>query len=192
MNDCAAEWAGTWGDEYTMRNNRVDWQARVPFWREIVERTGARSVYEYGCNAGWNLSAIRRAFPDVRVAGHDLNSFALKLAANAGLPVCGARERPMPMEPLYDLSFTAGVLIHVPPVDVYDVMQEVMAVSSNYVLAVEYASDKEEEVNYRGREGMLWRRPYGKMYEEIGLKTVAHGHAGDGFDNCHYWLMRRP
>ena len=51
MSDCADFWRGEFGDSY-LRRNRVDWRARIPFWRTILEMTGARSVFEFGCNAG--------------------------------------------------------------------------------------------------------------------------------------------
>ncbi len=57
----AAElWAGEFGDQYLARN-QVDWQARIGFWQQMLDVTGARSVFELGASAGWNLSAIRRA-----------------------------------------------------------------------------------------------------------------------------------
>ena len=52
MNEQQQFWAGEFGDEY-VRRNQVDWRARIPFWREVIEMTGARSVHEVGCNCGW-------------------------------------------------------------------------------------------------------------------------------------------
>ncbi len=63
-------WAGEFGDNYTARN-RVNWMARTPFWATIMDKTGARSILEVGCNAGWNLSAIKRAAPWVNACGID-------------------------------------------------------------------------------------------------------------------------
>ena len=50
-------WSGEFGEEY-LKRNRVDWRKRIPFWKDVIDMTGARSVFELGCNAGWNLSAI--------------------------------------------------------------------------------------------------------------------------------------
>ena len=69
-------WAGEFGSDYTARN-RVDWRKRIPFWREVIELTGARSVFEFGCNAGWNLSSIRRIERDVQSYGREINGGAL-------------------------------------------------------------------------------------------------------------------
>lgn len=177
-------WRGEFGNEYTKRN-RVDWRARIPFWRHIIDKTGARSVFELGCNAGWNLSAIRRACPDVNILGFDVNQQALKIAETAGIK----SEALLHMGSI-ELVFTAGVLIHVPPEELKDTMDMLVLGSCDYVLAVEYESEEETEVEYRGHSGKLWKRPYGKLYQDMGLELVETGSA-EGFDNCTYWLMRK-
>lgn len=190
----AEVWAGTWGQEYTARN-RADWRARIPFWREVLDLTGARSVYEVGCNAGWNLSAIKAASNGlVEGYGHDVNYDAVLQARSAGLDVTHAERWPEDAF-LYrvDLSFTAGVLIHIAPKELPSMMRQIVGTSADYVLAVEYAADKEEEVLYRGQSGMLWRRPYGQLYQDMGLQLVKEWDAGPGFDRCTAYLLRhRP
>lgn len=186
MNEQEEFWAGGFGNEYTTRN-RVDWRSRIPFWSAMIELTGARSVYEFGCNAGWNLSAIRRAFPDVQVYGCDINETAVRQAMAAGInPAIGSQIATA------ELVFTAGVLIHIAPEHLADTMKKLVGASADYVLAVEYSAAQEEEVNYRGHAQRLWRRPYGKLYQDMGLEMVRHGPAGKAFDNCTYWLMRKP
>lgn len=173
-------WVGEEGDAYTARC-RIDWQARMPFWKDIITLTGARSVYELGCNAGWNLSAIRRCYPDVQVSGGDINQESLLQAASAGLTIDYRRA---------DLSFTAGVLIHVPPEHLENQMQAMIKNSYYWILAIEYESEEEEEIEYQGEMGLLWKRPYGDLYIDMGLELVKEG-AAEGFDNCHYWLLRK-
>ena len=188
MNQQEQFWAGSFGDEYTARN-RVDWRKRVPFWSMILDLTGARSVYEFGCNAGWNLSAIRRAYPDVSVRGIDINVKAVDQALQAGLPVSRSAE---PIDDA-ELVFTSGVLIHVGPEQLEKTMVQIVEASYDYVLAIEYASVSKnvEALVYRGNEDRLWRRDYGNLYEKMGLRMVATGPAGDAFDRCTYWLLRK-
>jgi pseudaminic acid biosynthesis-associated methylase len=184
-------WKGDFGDAYTKRN-RVDWRARIPFWSEIIDKTGARSVYEVGCNAGWNLSAIKIASNNrfIRVSGEDVNRDALDQADSAGLVVTLADQEAI-RQPPYELVFTAGVLIHIAPQDLQAFMQRIVDASCDYVLAVEYEDDTETEVEYRGHSGKLWKRPYGKLYQEMGLTLVEEGDPGTAFDRCKYWLLRR-
>ena len=187
-------WSGSFGDAYVDRN-KVDWQARVSFWRYILTLTGARSCFELGCNAGWNLSAIERADSRTAVWGCDINEKALEIAYGCQLPVFNANddnERALYPETA-ELTFTAGVLIHVAPKELKEVMEKLIAMSSNYVMAIEYESDVETEIEYRGQKGLLWKRPYGELYERMGLKQISTAklQMDVGFDNCRYWLMQK-
>ena len=187
MNAQVEAWAGEFGDEYLARN-RVDWRARIPFWKAMIDATGARSVYEFGCNAGWNLSAIRRAYPDVVCSGCDINESAIRQAIRAGLEVDDSPSALGKSE----LVFTAGVLIHVAPDDLNDLMQRIADASTDYVLAVEYSAPAEQAIDYRGNKDMLWKRNYGALYMDMGLELIQKGPAGKGFDQCTYWLLRKP
>lgn len=183
-------WSGTGGYEYTARN-RVDWRQRRVFWSHMMHVTQARSVFEVGCNAGWNLSAIGSA---AVCAGCDVNEVAVDQALAAGLFVeCGTAQKVLPKYPTYDMVFTAGVLIHIPAKTLAQTMLAIVEASTQYVLAIEYAADAEEEVHYRGHDGLLWRRPYGRLYEDMGLKlrSTSRLNKEEGFDDCTYWLMEK-
>lgn len=190
-----AWWAGSWGTEYTARN-RVDWRARRSFWELIIGETGAKSILEVGCNAGWNLRALREADHTLKLRGVDLNADAIGEAVEAGFDVHRASGRDVgtvwPKEA--DLVFTAGCLIHVAPAELSPTMSSIIKASKRFVLAVEYAAETEEEIDYRGNAERLWKRPYGEMYQAMGLDIVLSQHLapGDGFDNCTAWLLRVP
>lgn len=188
MTETSDFWAGPFGDEYTKRN-RVDWIKRIPFWRDIIAATGARTILEVGCNAGYNLSALQMVSPPLStfMSGVEINEFAAEQTRNLGFFV-GSEINP---NCKYQITFTAGVLIHIAPQDLKKFMQDIVASSSKYVLAVEYFADKEEEIEYRGHAGKLWKRDYGKLYEDMGLKCIDTGFLGkdDGFDSCTFWLM---
>lgn len=191
MNAQEQFWAGDPGKAYTDRN-RVRWRQRMPFWQRVDEITGARSYYEFGCNAGWNLSAIRAVNPTVAVSGHDINGDAISRATFAGLDDVSL-EKPGAQHWVYarELAFTAGVLIHIAPDNLRAFMQRVIDASCIWVLAVEYEAEAETEIEYRGQRGLLWKRPFGKIYESMGLRTVAEFDA-EGFDRCRAWLMEKP
>ena len=192
-------WSGSFGDSYTARN-RVDWRARIPFWDSLVAKYGFRSVYEVGTNAAWNLSAIKHSIHgyNVQCYGCDLNAHAVAQAKAAGFEVkhgtVDTFDDPNVIG-MQELAFSSGVLIHVAPDDINKMMQAIIDASCDYVLAIEYESDQEEEVEYRGHAGKLWRRPYGKMYQDMGLELVETGKLGgdDGFDKngVTYWLLRK-
>lgn len=194
MNEREEFWSGQFGNDYTARN-RVNWRSRVPFWREVMDLTGARSVFEVGCNAGWNLSAIQTANPLAMRYGCEINETAADqaIAAGHGSVILGSALEVLDSpEPTFDLVFTAGVLIHVGPDDLEATMRAIAGASADYVLAVEYAADQEEEVEYRGHTGKLWRRPFGKLYESMGLQMVCEWKPMPAFDNATAWLMVKP
>lgn len=187
-------WKGGFGDSYILRND-IDYRTRIDFFREVMAMTSAGSILEVGCNKGHNLQAIAAVSPWIELAGCDINKTAVELAQKA-LPEAfiehiGANELGQ-FGIKFDLVMTVGVLIHVSPADLKAVMRAIIDASEKYVLAVEYAAEKEEEIEYRGHAGKLWRRPFGKLYEDMGLKLVKEWPAGDGFDNCQAWLMVRP
>lgn len=186
-------WAGDFGDQYIERN-QIDYRTRMDFFREVLSLTSAGSVLEVGCNKGHNLQAISAVSPWVELAGCDINKTAVELA-RAALPEAfiehlGANELDQ-FGLNFDLVFTAGVLIHIAPESLKDVMQAIIDASEKYVLAVEYEAELEEEIEYRGHEGKLWRRPFGKLYQDMGLKLVKSWPAGDGFDRCQAFLMEK-
>lgn len=183
-------WANAFGDEY-LKRNRVDWRNRIPFWKEVIDFSGVRSVHEFGCNAGWNLSAILRAYPDVVLTGNEINILAATQARAAGFKVHGGDIKEMIPNNCVELVFTAGVLIHIAPEDLQAIMQSIVNASCDYVLAIEYGADKEEEIEYRGHSGKLWKRPYGKLYQDMGLKLIYEWDAGVGFDKCTAWLLKK-
>lgn len=191
MNAQEQFWQGDFGDEYTKRN-RVEWEARLPFWRQILQVTQARSALEMGCNAGWNLRAIKEADPTVRATGVDVNHEAVSEARADGVDahMVSIYHAGGLFLNCFDLVFTAGVLIHIPPESLKVAMRNVIGASKRWVLAIEYESEQEEEVTYRGHTARLWKRPFGRLYEEEGLSTVAVS-SPEGFDRCRAWLLRK-
>lgn len=185
-------WSGDEGKAYTARN-RVDWAKRVPFWQHILDATNAQSFLEVGANAGWNLQALKSLSKEATMTGVDLNEDALRETLAKGFDVevmQGYQVAEFFGAGACELAFTCGVLIHVPPEDLTQTMAAIRDVSSQYVLAVEYDSPIAQPIEYRGRPGLLWKRPYGKLYQDMGLSLVESG-AAQGFDDCTYWLLER-
>lgn len=188
-------WRGEFGRSYTERN-RVDWERRKPFWRFIIDKTDLRSALEVGCNVGWNLRSLSSQLltsPRPTLFGIDINEDAVEQAKEAGLSVGCMSALDLRETPMFDLVFTVGVLIHIPTSQLHEVMTKIVRTSRRYVLAVEYADEKEVEIEYRGHSGKLWCRPFGKMYEDMGLKMVETGFLDkdQGFDQCTYWLLEK-
>lgn len=194
MTNTTELWTGTFGRQYHERN-RVEWQSRIPFWESAIQYTNAMRVFELGCGPGWNFRAIQACAPGVECFGADLNQEAVNEARAAGFEVQNVGEQGIPglYEPgTMDMTYTAGCLIHVPPQSLERTMQQLIDLSGRFVLAVEYHTEEgEEEVEYRGHSGALWKRNYGKLYQDLGLRLLAVGEAG-GFDRCGFALLEKP
>ena len=192
VDEPAQQWAGTFGDAYHERN-QVDWEKRVPFWRDIMSKTRADSVLELGCGPGWNLAAINKVAPGTLLGGIEINPYAAAVAEReVGATMLDELMDPRDAEP-FDLTFTAGCLIHIPPADIQETMAGLVRASNRWVLSIEYEAEEEEEISYRGQMGMLWKRPYCQMYADMGLTLREIGFLieRDGFDRCKYGLFEK-
>lgn len=145
------------------------------------------SVLEVGCNRGDNLPAF-----SCEVTGVEPNQYARDVAKEKGWFVVDAAAHDLPFpNDTFDLVFTVGVLIHVPPERLDASLHEIVRVSGRYVLAVEYDSPTPQPVDYRGVRAGIWKRPYGDLYQDFGLTLVGSGEAPECYDGCRWWLLQK-
>ena len=190
-------WSGQFGDDYTTRCEK-DYSPRNKFWGDVICRTKIRNVLEIGCNTGQNLDIIGEYLPKRSCAwGCDVNQKALNVLhvrhKDINAVKCSGFDLPF-RDDYFDLVFTAGVLIHQQPSEIDIMMQEIIRVSHNYVLAMEYAGEIFEEIPYRGKESALFRGPYGDVYEKkYGLRLINSGILSkeDGWDDLYFWLLSK-
>ena len=192
-----ALWSGEFGDAYVERN-LDSYSLREPFWSSIITRLRPTRVLEFGCNVGGNLRWIAPHLDPGGLYGVDVNRKALA-AVRGIVPDVNAIESPIREVPLrddwFDLVFTMGVLIHQPEESLPAVMAEMARCSSKYVLCGEYFASETTEVAYRGVDGALFKRDYGRSFIEAApsLSLVDSGHLGatDGFDDITWWLFEK-
>lgn len=192
MSNTEAFWRGDFGDSYTQRN-KINYRDRLAFWQKIVDDTGIQSALEIGCNSGHNLEALRSINRGMELSGVDVNESALLEASIKGFDVEDVNGKNIVDifgNGACDLVFTCGVLIHIAPKDLKAMMRNIITVSRQYVLAVEYHADKEKAVEYRGNKDKLWKRDYGKLYQDMGLSLIESGEA-EGFDQCQFYLLEK-
>jgi len=95
----------------------------------------------------------------------------------------------------FDLAFTAGVLIHIPVTDLPLALTEICRVSRRYVLAIEYFSEEETVIPYRGHTDLLWKRNFLEHYRahcpELALNRSGYWGPESGFDQTHWWLLEK-
>jgi len=191
-------WAGQFGDEYLARNRGAG-EARGPFWQMILQEFPVQSILEVGCNLGGNLRWIASQIPPHQVYGVDINLKALE-ELHRHLPEVNAiwspaRELPF-RDRWFDLVFTMGVLIHQPESTLPLVMAEMVRTSRRYLLCGEYYAEQTIEVHYRGQTGALFKRDYGRIFQELfpelRLRKQGFLSRDEGWDDVTYWLLEKP
>lgn len=192
-----ALWAGEFGDDYVERN-RAAGDARAEFWQKLLAEFPVQNSLEVGCNLGANLRWLAAFLPPGRVFGVDVNPTALrelrKAFPDANAVLAPGRNLPF-RDQWFDLTFTAGVLIHQPDATLPLVMNELVRCSRRFVLCAEYYSEKPVEVPYRGQSGALFKRDYGGLYRELfpELRLCKQGFLGkdQGWDDVTYWVFEK-
>jgi pseudaminic acid biosynthesis-associated methylase len=193
MTSQLGRWQGEFGVEYTDRN-QVDWRTRVDTLRRIIPAE-TLSVLEVGCNRGHNLMALKEIMPDAMVIGTEPAEYA-RSQRQPGLfvyPFSIYELAELVMRFMqFDMAFTSGVLIHVPPERLDEALRAMHFASCRLILAIEYAG-QDEAVEYRGHTDMLWKRDYGAHYQRLfpELKLIGTGENIPGFEGATYWLLQK-
>ncbi len=189
-------WSGSFGDEYVVRCDK-DYTPRRRFLGKIIKETQAKSVLEVGCGAGQNLDLISDFIPKKNIWGVDVNQKALDVChiRKRAINVCNVSGFDLPFKDNYfDLVFTAGVLIHQKPQEVDSMIQEMIRVSGDFVLAMEYYNEFFVEIPYRNKEGSLFKGPYGELIaNKYGLRLLEQGFIGkeEEWDDLTWWLFSK-
>jgi len=192
-----ALWASGFGDDYLVRNADVG-GPRAGFWDAFMDRYPARRALEVGCTQGDNLVHLTRHTHAENVWGLDINTTVLDaLRRNApGVNAVWGSARSLPFrDGWFDLTFTVGLLIHQPDEILPLVMSELVRTSRRWVMCGEYHADQPTEIVYRGHEGILFKRDYGRLYAELfpELTLVEEGFLTkeDGFDRVTYHVFEK-
>lgn len=172
-------WAGKFGRDYISRNESDALLAsKTAFWARMLRTANSiESVMEFGCNIGLNLIALRNLAPGLSLRGIEINDEAVARARSAGLDVMqGSIIEPMDQQAQYDLTFTAGVMIHIHPDHLSAVYDNLVATSKRYVLVAEYYNPSPVAIPYRGHAERLFKRDFaGELMDRHGLKLVDYG-----------------
>jgi pseudaminic acid biosynthesis-associated methylase len=169
-------WTGEFGKSY-MERNKADQEmlsSRLMLWSTIFRTLAGHdisSILEMGSNIGINLRALRlitqaelyavepyKEALDVCVADSIVkkenafndNAFNTSTFSDSSI----------------DFVFTSGVLIHIHPDDLKRATDNIVRIAKKYIVCVEYFSDKEEEIVYRGQRNKLFKRDFGSFYME--------------------------
>lgn len=171
-------WNGKFGVDYTKRNKmsieKMDalyqdryWVTRSAMNEDFLDGLGRKMrILEVGCNIGNQLKLLQ-TMGFTELYGIELQQSAVELAKKntQGISIiCGsAAELPF-KDAFFDMVFTSGVLIHIPPANLPKVMDEIYRCSKKYIWGFEYYSPSIMEVPYRGNAELLWKADFAKIY----------------------------
>ena len=146
---------------------------------EQLKRYQFSSVFEIGYFSGRNLKHISEAFGDVSLAGLEINKKAVSFA-KARLPDADLLNMDLhdmyKITNKYDLVFTSGVLIHVPPDDIPNTIMKCLDLSNRYVMHIEHnghnevvAGPKALKPTYKVSDQVQWAPDLISIYRQIGF-----------------------
>jgi len=194
-------WAGEFGNKYISRNKGQELlSSKTALFAKILSHThSVNSVLELGCNVGLNLNAIKRLRPDVRLYGVEINKNAANIASTLKNSTI-FHESIIDFVPrtICDLTFTAGVLIHISPQSLPRVYETLFKASQKYILIYEYYNPTPVEVSYRGHEKKLFKRDFAgeimDLYPELSLIDYGFVYRRDSNfpdDDLNWFLLQK-
>jgi spore coat polysaccharide biosynthesis protein SpsF len=201
----AALWRGAFGDEYADRNpaDPARLAQMTRHWSKVLRCTEGeppQSILEVGPNVGLNLRALARV-TIAELWAVEPNAKARQVLVSEGViaderVLDGVAAKIDLPDGAVDLAFTSGVLIHIHPRDLLASCREIHRVSRRYVACVEYFSDREEEVPYRGNREALFKRDFGGFWLDNfpDLRVLDYGFAwrrATGLDNSTWWVFEK-
>jgi len=178
--DQIRRWSGDFGREYTDRNDHSPEQldqsylqtygvTRKELNRRFLEPVPRDArILEVGCNIGTQLLLLK-SMDFSHLSGIEIQSYALEQAkrnlAKAELLQASALSLPFP-DRHFDLVFTSGVLIHIAPLELRIVLNEIHRCAKHWVWGMEYYTPQITEIRYRGNDNLLWKADYARLYLE--------------------------
>lgn len=170
-------WAGEFGNEYIKRNcDSKTLAGKIALFSDVLAKTHKiENVIEFGANIGFNLQAIKTLLPDIHVSAIEINKNAVtELKKMQYIEVFQQSILDFSSEKKWDLTFTAGVLIHINP-EMLSIVYDLLYKHSNrYIMICEYYNPKPVEIDYRGNAGKLFKRDFaGELMDRFpNLKLV--------------------
>jgi pseudaminic acid biosynthesis-associated methylase len=196
-------WAESYAKDYIAKNSDFDHVKGAEAWTKMLQGLSMpeiKNFLECGCNIGRNIEQLSKVLPHASASiveiskpafDHVQSRYKFKESYNGS--ILDAK-----FDTKFDLVFTMGVLIHINPDQLKDVMGEMFKNSSKYILMGEYFNRTPVSIEYQGEPDKLFKRDFGKMFmENFDVKLVDYGflwgHIYDsaGFDDVTWWLFEK-
>ena len=207
-------WKGKFGDDYSDRNpiTAEDIENRKTAWVQIIalihnsKKTPyifSSSFFEMGAGTGRNIISLHKLYIQNNMPGPKLfaeepndrtRAVLIGNAKEIGANLRIVNEKEKMPSGIADITFTSGVLIHIPPNELIDQMKELYRLSKKYIVIMEYFSPELREIQYHG-EKALWLNDFGSiMLDNFGVTCLSCGFfwkRTTGLDNLTYWIFEK-
>lgn len=175
------KWSGEFGQAYTNRNpysvkdtnnlyRSLYGLTRIEMNREFIGNLPFTiNILEVGSNVGAQLLVLQEmGFQNLY--GIEIQFEAIKFSQSVSkrIHIIQGSASNIPFKnSFFDLVFTSGLLIHISPQNIYNVMSEVHRCSNRYIWGFEYFAEEYTEVEYRGEKNLLWKANFPQMYRDF-------------------------
>jgi pseudaminic acid biosynthesis-associated methylase len=177
----AKRWDGEFGRQYTdrhpetvegfnkLRKNEQYGTTQLALFKDhFGELDRDLRILEVGTNIGIQLRMLcELGFH--RLYGIDVQRYALEKCVNHntefGIAQADALHLPF-SDDSFDLVFTNETLVMIPPEHIETAMQEIIRCSRKWIWGLEHYADEYTEIEYRGRDRMLWKANFPAIYSE--------------------------
>jgi len=171
-------WKGLKGDEYTRKNlNFTNTQYKEFTRLEIIRQfftdiNRDLSIIELGCNRG-NFIQVLLNMGFSNITGVDINEEAIRLARKrfAKLDFIRTSIENFDYYDKYDMVVTCGVLIHINPDNIPDVINRIKDMSKKYIFGCEYYSKDFTVVEHSSK---CYTGDYGNLFGIRPCKIEIH------------------
>ena len=198
-------WKGEFGNSYQDRNEitEEDIKNRQRHWNDLLQViygvTGylPQSILEIGAGQGPNMLALEKLSlqiqKPIKLYATEINQKArIKLSENVKtLEILDQ----IPNEPIADLVFTYGVMIHTHPAHLRELMSIMHKASKRFLLCSEYFASITTPKTYRGEKDALWLDDYGSHFlNHFRLRLVGCSFSWKritGLDNVTNWVFEK-
>lgn len=198
MTSRRSELAGSRQDMWASRNDPEyleGYSELIPIRRwlaKIVTLYHPKSVLELGCNVGANLQAIHQIDPTIELAGLDIHAPAIELAKKRlpqGQFVVGSLyDAAKLFNRKFDIVFTCGVLIHIPPDMLPVAKEQIDALARMASIHIEEHGQPRER-KWDGGIPVRWVHDYQTLFPNAHIYTPVVGINGNG---AHDLMLTKP
>jgi hypothetical protein len=140
------------------------------------------SIFEVGYFSGRNIKYLHDVFDSVYISGLEINKKAVRFARQKlpDLELLSMNLHDMnSIDKKYDVVFSSGVLIHVPPEDLKGAVEKMIGISNKYVMHIESignnevtAGPKHLNPTYKISGQTQWAPDLLAIYKDLGYNNI--------------------